>query len=106
MFKEELFSFAFIKKSMFYGSYKNMNYRVGKVGDDLEACVFPGPFSYDHTPKEYFVTNTFAFSEEGYEEAKDWLEAQLPTKNWDALAKERAMGDWSLQKSEEKADGE
>ena len=74
MIREDLFSFAFIKKSPFYGSFRGMQYRVGKSGDVLQACVYPGPYSFDYTPEEQKVYETFPFSEEGYEAAGDWLE--------------------------------
>ena len=73
MIKEDLFSFAFIKKSPFYGSYRGMRYRVGKEEDQLAACVYPEPYSYENTPEEEKQVRTFAFSPEGYEQAKDWL---------------------------------
>lgn len=77
MIKEDLFSFAFIKKSPFYGSYKGMRYRVGKEEEQLEACVYPEPYSYENTPEEEKQKEVFAFSPEGYEQAKDWLVKQF-----------------------------
>ncbi len=76
MIKEDLFSFAFIKKSPFFGSCHGMQYRVGREGEEeqLVACVYPGPYSYDNTPEEEKQKKKFDFSPEGYEQAKDWLE--------------------------------
>lgn len=75
MIRDDLFSFAFIKKSAFYGSCRGWRYRIGKKDDFLEVCTWPEPYSFDFTPEEQKVYKTFAFSPEGYEEAKEYLEA-------------------------------
>ena len=86
MIRESLFSLAFLKKEVFYGSYQNMRYRIAKNEDELEVTVYPGPFSFDYTPEEQKEKKVFPFSEEGYEQAKDWLEASFGAKDWEALA--------------------
>lgn len=70
---EKMLPFQFIKKSPFYGSYQGMNYRILGKGGELEACAFPGPYNFAHTPEEQKEYRMFAFSEEGYEEAIAWL---------------------------------
>lgn len=87
MIRESLFSLQFLKKEAFHGSYRKMRYRLVKKEDVLEVCVFPGPYGFEHTPEEQKEYRTFDFSEEGYEEAKDWLEAQYPKRDWEALDK-------------------
>ena len=72
--RDELFAFQFLKKGIFTGSYKKMRYRIAKKEDTLEVCVYPEPFSFECTPEEEKTYQQFAFSEEGYARAKDWLE--------------------------------
>ncbi len=87
MIRESLFSLSFLKKEVFYGSYQKMQYRIGKKEEELEVCIYPGPFSFEHTPDEQKEYKAFPFTDEGYEAAKDWLEASFPTRDWEALAK-------------------
>ena len=77
MIREDLFSFAFIKKSPFYGSYQGMQYRIGKSTDGkelLEVCTYPGPFCFEWTEESLKEYQTFPFTPEGYEQAKEYLE--------------------------------
>lgn len=90
MIRESLFSLAFLKKEVFYGSYQKMQYRIAKKEDELEVCIYPGPFNFDHTPQEQKETRTFPFGKEGYEQAKDWLEEAFREKDWEALAAENS----------------
>ena len=86
--RESLFSLPFLKKEVFYGSYKHMQYRIAKKEEELEVCLYPGPFSFDYTPEEQKEYKVFSFSEEGYEQAKDYLEQAWSSKDWEALAKD------------------
>ena len=82
MVREDLFSFAFIKKSPFYGSYHGMQYRIGKKAGDpelLEVCTYPGPFAWEWTEESLKEYRTFPFTTEGYEEAKKYLEKKAET---------------------------
>ena len=74
MIRESLFSFEFIKKSPFYGSYAGMRYRIGKKDDGLEVCVYPEPYDFEHTDEKDKTYKTFPFSPEGYEQAGEYLE--------------------------------
>lgn len=75
MIRDDLFSFAFIQKSPFYGSDQGMQYRIGKNADGmLEVCIYPGPFSFEWTEESLKEYRTFPFDPEGYEEAKAYLE--------------------------------
>ena len=67
MIHDDVFSFAFIKMSRFCGSYKGMQYIIGKKDDDLEAVAYPEPFNLEHTPEEQQIKKTFEFSEEGFQ---------------------------------------
>ncbi len=102
MLRDDIFPFQFIKKSRFTGSYQGMFYRIEKAerieqadpDTDQEASqeekkvtvllvsVFPGPYAYEYTAPEQITSAEFEFSEEGYEQAKDWLEAQSLERDW------------------------
>ncbi len=81
---KDLFSFAFIKKTAFTGSFHGMNYRIGKEGDELAAYVFPGPYAFDYTADEVKQKKTFPFTQEGYDEAKKWLDDAYSAGTWPA----------------------
>lgn len=70
---EKYLPFQFIKKSPFYGSYKEMNYRITEMHGELEVCYFEGPYSFAHTPDEKKFYQTFPYNDEGYEEAIQFL---------------------------------
>lgn len=74
-----LYSILYYEKSVFKGSYRGMNFRLGKSGEDadkrLTATAWKGPFILEKT-KETPVTGEFAFSDEGIAEAEKWLEEQ------------------------------
>ena len=80
--RESLFSFQFLKKEVFYGSYRGMQYRIGKREDALEVCIYPAPYNFDYTPEEEKEYQTFPFSEEGYEQAKNYLEEAWSSRDW------------------------
>ena len=81
MIRDDLFSFEFIKKSPFHGSYRGMQYRIGKEEDQLKVWVYPGPYNFENTPEEEKVSETFPFSREGYGLAISWLE-EYYTRVW------------------------
>ena len=74
-----LYSIDYYKKSVFKGSYRGMNFRISKDGDEEEkellATAWKGPFILEKT-KEEPVTMTFDFSDEGLLEADEWLTKQ------------------------------
>lgn len=72
----------FLKKSPFYGSYEHMRYRLMKVEDQLNVCIYPGPFSFDATPEIHKRFQDFPFSEEGYEEALSFLNTTYDSTDW------------------------
>ncbi len=80
--REDLFSFAFIKKSVFTGSYHGMQYRVGKEDEHLAAWTFPEPYAFAYTPEEQKTKQEFSFDEAGYAQAIDWLEEQFAARKW------------------------
>ena len=66
-------SLAYIKKDEFKGSYKGMRYRLKNQDDKLIAYVWPGPYAFDATDPEKIVHNEFEFTDEGRDQAIDWL---------------------------------
>ncbi len=74
-----LYSILYYEKSVFKGSYRGMNFRLGKTGEEehkhLTATAWKGPLILEKS-KEIPVTKDFAFSDEGIAEAEKWLEEQ------------------------------
>ena len=81
MLREDLFSFEFIRKSAFHGSFRGMQYRICRTGDTLTAWVYPEPWNFEYTPDDKKISKTFPFDREGYEAAKNWLEQCWEEKN-------------------------
>ena len=72
--RDDLFSFEFIKKSPFYGSFVGMRYRIARKDGELEVCTWPEPFGFEHTDEAQKEYRMFPFTPEGYEEAGIYLE--------------------------------
>lgn len=70
---ERYLPFQFIKKSPFYGSYKEMIYRITEMHGELEVCYFEGPYAFAHTPEEKKIYKSFPYTPEGYDEAIAFL---------------------------------
>ena len=70
-----LYSIDYYKKSVFKGSYRGMNFRISKDGDEEEKQLLATAFILEKT-KEKPVTMTFDFSDEGLLEADEWLTKQ------------------------------
>lgn len=74
-----LYSILYYEKSVFKGSYRGMNFRLGKSGDEdqrkLTATAWKGPFILEKT-EEIPIMQDFDFSDEGIAEAEKWLEKQ------------------------------
>ena len=73
----------FLKKSPFYGSCRKMRYRLARQEKKLEVCIYPGPFGFEATPDDKKQFFTFAFSEEGYDEAIALLNRKYEETDWD-----------------------
>ena len=86
MIRDDLFSFAFIKKSPFHGSYQGMRYRIGKEKagetDRLVAYVYPEPYCFEAAADDVKKSMDFDFTADGYEEAKNWLEEMYAAGDW------------------------
>lgn len=79
---EKVLPFQFIKKSPLYGSYQGMSYRIIGKNGKLEACVYPGPYIFAKTPEEKKTYAWFDYSEEGYNEALDFLNKAYEKGEW------------------------
>ena len=78
---EDILNMNFYKKEKFTGSYKGMRYLVKKEKDDAEndifrATVWPGPYNFSTTPDDQKISATFPFTEEGRQQAGDWMNEQ------------------------------
>ena len=81
MLKKETFvPIQFFKKEAYTGSMMGMRYRIKKEEEGLEATVYPEPYSYEATPDEQKTKEVFPFSEEGREQAVDWINRQYEEK--------------------------
>lgn len=72
-----MISIPFLKKAVFTGSYRGMNFMLKKVsdedGDRIRAIAWPGPFSFAMTEDEKKTSHDTAFSQDGILEAVKWL---------------------------------
>ncbi len=72
-----MISIPFLKKTVFTGSYRGMNYMIKKISDDdgdkIQAIAWPGPFSFAVTNDEKKVSHDAPFSPDGILEAVKWL---------------------------------
>jgi hypothetical protein len=81
----------------FFGSYKGMRYRLAREPLEnvfftpieernpesrLMATVWPEPYSYFDTEDEKKISEKFEITEEGFEEAIAWINAQFESGNW------------------------
>lgn len=78
--KETFVPIQFFKKEAYTGSMSGMRYRINKVEEGLEAVVYPEPYCYEATPDEQKTKMIFPFSEEGREQAVDWINQQYEEK--------------------------
>ena len=72
-----MISIPFLKKSVFTGSHRGMNFMVKKVSDDdgdkIRAIAWPGPFNFAMTDDEKKVPHDVSFGQDGILEAVQWL---------------------------------
>lgn len=72
-----MISIPLLKKTVFTGSHRGMNFMIKKIsndeGDMIQAIAWPGPFSCAATDDEKKVTHDVPFSQEGILEAVKWL---------------------------------
>ena len=95
---EDVLNMNFYKKEKFTGSYKGMRYLLKKDSVELPSetpdsppesktvfrcCIWPGPYNFASTPEELKISATFDFTEEGKQQAVDWMNQQWSLReNW------------------------
>lgn len=95
--RSDILSLEYLKKTEFTGSHQGMRYRLEQVteGEEkrLKATVWPEPFNYFTTPGEQKTSTLFDFSDDGVQDAVDWMNNQLferkdefarASRNWDS----------------------
>lgn len=88
---EDVLNMNFYKKEKFTGSYKGMRYLLKKDKDEDESDIFrcyvwPGPYNFDTTPEDEKSMHIFPFTEEGKQQAVDWMNEQWKSrKSWPHL---------------------
>lgn len=75
--REDFLPLNFVKKEDFTGSHKGMRFLLHQesVGEEkkLKVYVWSEPFGFEATPEEKKLSELFAFSEEGLEQAIAWM---------------------------------
>lgn len=78
--KDKFHVLNYVKKEEYTGSMEGMRYMLKKktVGEEskLEVVIWPEPFGYAKTPEKKKQRMEFAFSDEGLEQAVDWMNEQ------------------------------
>lgn len=77
-------------KAVLVASYRGMRYQVKQSEETeekvLSAVVWPEPFCFEKTPEEKKTEKQFPFTEEGLDEAYEWICGQYETRTgeWEA----------------------
>ena len=78
-----MISIPYLKKAVFTGSHKGMNFMIRKIsndtGDQIQDIVWPGPFSFAATEDEKKTFHEFEFSAEGLKNAILWINEYYDT---------------------------
>jgi beta-glucosidase/6-phospho-beta-glucosidase/beta-galactosidase len=86
--RNDLFHLSFYKKKPFTGSCLGMRYYLTKAkesdaedaADVLRAIVYPEPYNFEHTPEDAKTHQDFPFTEEGLDDACQWLNEQYTSR--------------------------
>ena len=75
--RNDILSIPYLKKTTFCGSYQGMRFlfklEKGEEKNTLAVICWPEPYSFDLTKDEAKTRQEFEFSEEGIQNAVDWL---------------------------------
>ncbi|MBQ3165015.1 MAG: hypothetical protein IJC02_10870 [Lachnospiraceae bacterium] len=75
--RADFLSLNFVKKEDYTGSYKGLRYMLHQetVEDEkkLRVYIWPEPFGFEATPEEKKQSELFAFTEEGMNQAVEWM---------------------------------
>lgn len=79
--KEEFHVLNYVKKEEYTGSMDGMRFMLRKKTDGentfLEVIIWPEPLGYAKTPEKRKQRKDFSLTNEGLEEAVDWMNDQL-----------------------------
>nr|WP_307998633.1 GNAT family acetyltransferase [uncultured Merdimonas sp.] len=80
-----------LKKEPFSGSYQGMRYYLYTKEDTLSVFLYPEPWSFERTPEEDKEQKDFPFTQEGMDDAIDWINQSYKAKRpyWEQKAKDR-----------------
>lgn len=77
---DDVLNMNFYKKEKFTGSYKGMRYLLKKDTEEehtiFRCYIWPGPYNFASTPDEQKTMAVFDFTEEGKQQAVDWMNKQ------------------------------
>lgn len=74
MIEANKISVQYIKKVEYTGGYKGMRYMIKNCGEGMmETSVWPEPLCYAKADKETMIKKQFPLTNEGKEEAVNWL---------------------------------
>lgn len=77
---EDILNMNFYKKEKFTGSYLGMRYLIKKDSKDdadiFQVCIWPGPYNFDSTADDRKTFADFPFTEDGKQQAVDWMNEQ------------------------------
>lgn len=66
--------FGGLKKAGFTGSHKGMRFFVKSLEEDkITAFVYPEPYSFDNTPEDKKISESFDYTTEGVDACVEWL---------------------------------
>lgn len=75
--RQDFLSLNFVKKEDYAGSYQGLRYMLHQetVEEEkkLQVYIWPEPFGFEATPAEVKQSALFDFSEEGMQQAIDWM---------------------------------
>lgn len=78
--KKNFHPLNYIKKEEYSGSMGGMRYQLKKTagdsGDCIRVTIWPEPYSYFKTPEEKKQSIEVPLTEQGVEQAADWLNEQ------------------------------
>ena len=63
----------FLKKEAYFGSHAGMRYTLKFDGEKIIVYVYPEPWCLEATPEEDLIRHESAFSQDGVDEAIQWL---------------------------------
>lgn len=83
----------YVNRGVYTGSFQGMRYRLRKKEEEdkkvLEAVIYPEPFCFEKTGEEEKEYQDFPFTDEGFQQAVDWLNKQYveQKQRWESARK-------------------